>query len=129
MADEVKRWRTRPSCLISSKDKLLFPAVSLPDFKTYPVFSALYSFLRHLLHWLKGLSVSFLISGYNDGVVRATGAVGQSSVRKGDLGRKIPVQDCVHSFSSSDVLSNQDAGQVDSSLSFILIKQRLKWEC
>lgn len=90
MADEVKRWQTRPSCSISSKDKLLFPAVSLPDFKTYPVFGALYSFLRHLLHWLRGLSVPFLISGYNDGVVRATGAVGWSSVRKGDLRHKIP---------------------------------------
>lgn len=74
------------------------------------------------------LSVSYLISGCNGGVVEATGAVGWSRMKKGDLGHKAPalsfasVGEHVHSFSSCDALSNQDAGQADSNLFFVLIK-------
>ena len=55
-----------------------------------------------------------------------------SRVRNGDLRQnthKMPSllsasdEDCVYSFSSCCVLSNQDAEQADSSLSFVLIKQ------
>lgn len=129
MADEVNRWQTswqtRASCSISCENKLPFPTASLSDSKTDPAFRALGSLLRHLcLAQRFGAPPS--VSGYG-GAAGAPGAAGQSRASQGAGGETHALFFAsgggpAHSFSSRDVLSNQDAGQVDSSLS-VLIKQ------